>query len=189
MARKTKAAAPEAPVGIAAEAPMPVPVEPSTPPTPVEGQEDLATVLSRATGTANVALSTALLSDAVASLGLAQGHPRHGERSRAMLGLMAALEPRDGVEGALAASFAALHTGAMQCLRRAANADLPHEAAGRLRRDAIALLRTANETLAAVQGHRGGAVNQIVRVEHVHVAEGAQAIVGAIAGKGRGPRE
>ena len=190
-ARKPKAtAAPAKAQGATpVDAAVPVPVEPSTPPAPVEGQEGLATVLSRATGTANVALSTALLSDAVASLGLAQGHPRHGERSRAMLGLMAALEPRDGVEGALAASFAALHTGAMQCLRRAANTSLPPEVASRFRRDAVALLRTANETMAAVQEHRGGAVKQVVRVEHIHLAEGAQAVLAAVAGKGREPRE
>ncbi len=172
-----------------AQGPVPAPAEAvpaSAPATPAQAgqEEDLAAVLARATGSTDLALSTVLISDAVGSTGLRPGQQHHDGRLRAVSSLMKEFGPRDGVEGALAASFAALHTNALQLLRRAADAELPHEVAGRLRRDAVALLRTANEIVGAVQERRGRTTHQRVVVERVVVQEGGQAIVGTVAGGG-----
>ena len=70
------------------------------------------------------------------------------------------------------------------CAARPANTNLPPDVASRLRRDAVALLRTANETVATVQEHRGRATHQRVVVERVIVQEGGKAVVGAVANGG-----
>ena len=178
-----RASKPKAVAQAEAQAPVPVPVATPAAPAPVQ-EQDTRSPLHRVTGSDERALQNTLVSDAVASLGLPQDHPHHAERLRSVVGLMSALEPRDGVEGALAASFAALHANALQLLRRAANANLPPDVASRLRRDAVALLRTANETVAAVQEHRGRTTHQRVVVERVIVQEGGKAVVGAVANGG-----
>jgi hypothetical protein len=169
------------------EAAVPMPAVAVTP-APVAEQET-GTGLDAATGTHHRALQAALLRDVVAVLGLRPGTEAFEQRGAAALGLMASFAPRDGVEGMLAGQAAALNAAGMQALRRAVNPDLPPEIASRLQRAAANLLRAAAEMVAAIHSHRGGAVTQVVRVERVVVQEGGQAVVGAVAGGGRGRRE
>lgn len=88
--------------------------------------------------------------------------------------------PRDEVEGMLAAQAVALHAATMECLRRAMIPDQPGDFASKLRRDAVSCARAMAETCAALDRRRGKG-QQTVRVEHVTVQPGGQAIVGAVA--------
>ena len=90
------------------------------------------------------------------------------------------LEPQDEVEGMLAAQIVGLHAATMECLRRAMIPEQPGEVASKLRRDAVSCARAMAEMCAALDRRRGKG-HQTVRVEHVTVQSGGQAIVGAVA--------
>lgn len=88
-------------------------------------------------------------------------------------------KPRDELEGMLIAQMVATHNATMECFRRAAlseqtterrDANLGH--ANRLSRSYAALLQTLDK--------RRNQGQQTVRVEHVHVHAGGQAIVGPV---------
>ncbi len=153
-ARKPKAIAP-------AEAPVPA----SAP-----AEEEAGAALRRATGADNPNLQVALLTDLVGVLGVPPGSAAYTARGGAVIALASGLAPRDAVEGALAAQFAALHSAGMAALKQAANPALPPEVSGRLRRDAANLFRTSVEVVEAVEARRGNGARQRIVVEHVDKA-------------------
>lgn len=87
--------------------------------------------------------------------------------------------PRDEVEGMLAVQAVGLHAATMECLRRAMLPDQPGEFGSKLRRDAVNCARAMAEMCAALDRRRGKG-HQTVRVEHVTVQSGGQAIVGTV---------
>ncbi len=94
------------------------------------------------------------------------------------------LKPRDEAEGMLIAQMIGCHNAAMECFRRAMISEQPF--AGRQQNLSFAskLSRTFSLHMEALDKHRGKG-QQTVRVEHVTVNAGAQAIVGNVQG-GRG---
>jgi hypothetical protein len=101
-----------------------------------------------------------------------------------MLAMVAGVQPRNEVEGMLAVQMAATHVQALALMERAKRAQhLPQfEADGNM---AVKLLRTFTaQTEALAKLRRGG--SQTVRVEHVHVHAGGQAIVGNVSAPGGG---
>ncbi len=92
-----------------------------------------------------------------------------------------AFKPADEIEGMLGAQAMAAHHASMECSRRAMVPDQPFEAAQGFRKAAANASRTFVELLAALDRKRGKGGQQVVRVEHVHVHQGGQAIVGNIA--------
>jgi hypothetical protein len=80
----------------------------------------------------------------------------------------------------IAAQAMAAHHASMDCSRRAMLADQPFEAAQALRKAAANASRTFIELLSALDRKRGKGGQQVVRVEHVHVHSGGQAIVGNV---------
>jgi hypothetical protein len=97
----------------------------------------------------------------------------------AITGLQA-FAPADEIEGMLAAQAMAAHHASMECSRRAMIPDQPPEAAQALRKAAANASRTFVELLAALDRRRGKGGQQVVRVEHVHVHPGGQAVVGNV---------
>ena len=97
-----------------------------------------------------------------------------------------AFKPADEIEGMLAAQLMAMHHASMECSRRAMVQDQPYEFAQGFRKAAANASRTFVELLAALDRKRGKGGQQVVRVEHVHVHSGGQAIVGNIATSGHG---
>jgi hypothetical protein len=98
---------------------------------------------------------------------------------RALIGI----QPIGELEGMLAAQLIACHGAAMECYRRAMNSKLPARdyhlnQANKLSRTYATLLDTLNK-------HRGKG-QQKVTVEHVHVHQGGQAIVGHVENQGGG---
>ena len=93
-------------------------------------------------------------------------------------GLMG-IAPRDELEGMLAAQMFACHAAAMECYRRAMIPEQPHEGWKSQLSQANRLSRTYASLLEALNRHRGKG-QQKMTVEHVHVHEGGQAIVGNV---------
>lgn len=109
----------------------------------------------------------------------------------ASLAIIGAIGPADELESALAMQMAGCHSLGLEMIARAAQTDNHHNMIqyGNL---AVKLQRTFAAQIEALARLRGGA-NQSVRVEHVHVHAGGQAVVGNVAhpdgGGGRGRRK
>jgi hypothetical protein len=94
------------------------------------------------------------------------------------LALIEAIAPNDEIEGALAVQMAGTHTAAMAILgkwdaySRLQSMSLCAAAATRL-------MRAYTAQLEALRKLRHGA-SQHVRVEHVHISEGGQAVIGNV---------
>jgi Trk K+ transport system NAD-binding subunit len=99
-----------------------------------------------------------------------------------MLAVVSGVAPQNEVEGVLAVQIAASHHLAMTLLARVGRAEhIPVlESNGNM---ALKLLRISREHAEALAKLRRGG-SQTVRVEHVHVHSGGQAIVGNVAHPG-----
>ena len=100
-----------------------------------------------------------------------------------MLAMVKGMEPKDQVEAMLAAQMAAVHNATMTFARRLAHVDnIPQQDSAE--RAFNKLARTFAAQVEALKRYRTGG-EQTVRVEHVTVNEGGQAIVGNVS-QGRG---
>jgi hypothetical protein len=98
-------------------------------------------------------------------------------------GVIAALyeiQPRDELESKLAQQMIATHHASLKCLRLASLDGQSFEARDMNLRYATKLTRIYVEQMEALNKKRGGG-KQKMTVEHVHVYEGGQAIVGNVA--------
>ena len=112
------------------------------------------------------------------------------ERDRqlsATIAVLVGIAPKDELEGMMAAQLVAAHNAAMECYRRAMIAEQTFEGRRENLNQANKLSRTWAALLDALNKHRGKG-QQKVTVEHVHVHQGGQAVVGTIErpGGGRG---
>lgn len=104
-----------------------------------------------------------------------------------MLAVVKGIEPRDQVEAMLAAQMAAVHNATMTFARRLALVDtIPQQDSAE--RAFNKLARTFAAQVEALKRYRNDG-RQTVRVEHVTVNEGGQAIVGNVSHGGRGARK
>ena len=104
---------------------------------------------------------------------------------RATLHALMGIAPNDEIEGMLAAQLIACHHASMECYGRAMLPQQPFEGRRENLSQANKLSRTYATLLEALNRHRGKG-QQRVTVEHVHVHEGGQAIVGNVASPGGG---
>jgi hypothetical protein len=106
-----------------------------------------------------------------------------------MLAVIKGIEPRDQVEAMLAAQMAAVHMASMTFARRLAHVEnIPQQDSAE--RAFNKLTRTFAAQVAALKDYRSKG-EQKMTVQHVHVAEGGQAIVGNVntSKEGGGARE
>ena len=101
-----------------------------------------------------------------------------GRTGAAAAGL-AGIGPQDEIEGMIAAQLVACHNASMECYRRAMLPDISFDMRHGNLNSANKLSRTYSTLLEALNRHRGKG-QQKVTVEHVHVHEGGQAIVGNV---------
>jgi len=114
-----------------------------------------------------------------------RGNPPSERDINQVLAAVAGIGAKDEIERMLATQMVATHTAIITTLRRQKQSEtlLERERYGNL---AVKLLRTFTAQVEALQRHRGKG-QQHIRVEHVDVHAGGQAIVGAVtAGKGQG---
>src|SRR5689334_11440226 len=102
-----------------------------------------------------------------------------GRQLQAAISAMLGVKARDELEGMLGAQMIAIHNAAMGCLRRAMLKEQTFEGRRENLTQANRLVRSYAALLEALDKHRGKG-QQLVRVEHVHVHSGGQAIVGAV---------
>jgi hypothetical protein len=95
------------------------------------------------------------------------------------------IHPRDELEGMIASQLIAAHNAAMECYRRAMLSEQTLDGRRENLNQANKLSRTYTLLLEALNRHRGKG-QQKVTVEHVHVHEGGQAIVGHVEHKTEG---
>jgi hypothetical protein len=137
-------------------------------------REQLKTVL----GTA----SDAFVDMALHHLERAARMPGDGASEMAINGaiaMIAAKAPRDEIEAALALQMACTHMAALAVMSRIGGAGGGPQRIPGLASASAKLLRAFCTQLETYRRLRGGG-DQNIRVEHVHVHEGGQAIVGAI---------
>ena len=107
------------------------------------------------------------------------------QKRQAAIDALIGIGPRDELEGMLAAQLLACHNASMECYRRAMLGEQTFEGRRENLSQAGKLSRTYATLLEALNRHRGKG-QQRVTVEHVHVHEGGQAIVGNVAAPGGG---
>ena len=110
------------------------------------------------------------------------------ERDRqlsATIAVLVGIAPKDELEGMMAAQLVAAHNAAMECYRRAMIAEQTFEGRRESLNQANKLSRTWAALIDALNKHRGKG-QQKVTVEHVHVHQGGQAVVGTIERPGGG---
>ena len=110
------------------------------------------------------------------------------ERDRqlsATIAVLVGIAPKDELEGMMAAQLVAAHNAAMECYRRAMIAEQTFEGRRESLNQANKLSRTWAALTDALNKHRGKG-QQKVTVEHVHVHQGGQAVVGTIERPGGG---
>jgi hypothetical protein len=100
------------------------------------------------------------------------------ETLNGMIALVKGLEPKDTVEATLAAQMASVHVLTMTLARRLANTDTIQQQDS-AERALNKLARTFTTQIETLNRHRGKG-QQKVTVEHVHVHQGGQAIVGNV---------
>lgn len=93
---------------------------------------------------------------------------------------LAGVHPEDAMEGMIAAQLLAAHNSAMECYRRAMMTDQTFKGRQEALNQANKLSRTWSTLLAALDKRRGKGGQQKVTVEHFHVHQGGQAIVGNV---------
>jgi hypothetical protein len=168
--RKSRASAPRIKVASLDERGV---VEPDHPDTAV-----WSVALQAACGTTEVSLATALANQLLNALRSTGAEPVDEGVANAALAAMHAISPRDEIEAMLVSQMVATHSAAMDLVGRTRRAEY---------RDALVdygslatkLLRTYVSQLEALQRYRGKG-QQKVTVEHVHVHQGGQAIVGNV---------
>lgn len=108
-------------------------------------------------------------------------------KANAALALMDELKPSDGPEAMLAAQMVAVHYAAMQCFSKAMLDDQSFLSRDLNLKHGAKLSRIYAQQVEALDKHRRKG-QQTVVVEHVHVNDGGQAIVGMVQSSGPEPR-
>ena len=108
------------------------------------------------------------------------------DASNFIAAFMHGLKPRDEMEGVLIAQMAGTHNLIMEYMRRAVNPEQYLGAGEDYTNRAYRLMNIFLKQMEALEKYRGKTSQQKVIVEHVHINEGGQAIVGHIESKSRG---
>jgi hypothetical protein len=97
----------------------------------------------------------------------------------AALAMIEAAAPREEIEGALAVQMACTHTAAMAVLARLGGGYGSERRVAALGSAAARLLRAYTTQVEVLRRLRHGG-QQYVRVEHVHINDGGQAVIGNV---------
>jgi hypothetical protein len=111
--------------------------------------------------------------------------PTRDKQYSATVAALVGIGPKDELEGMMAAQLIAAHNAAIECYRRAMIGEQTFEGRRENLAQANELSRTYATLLEALNRHRGKG-QQKVTVEHVHVHEGGQAVVGIVENPERG---
>jgi hypothetical protein len=140
------------------------------------------TLLLNALGTTNTIFADGLLKQV--SRIAADGHDVAADKINFMVAVIGDIEPRDQMEAMLAAQMAAVHMATMSCAARLTSSERLYQVEA-AQKALNKLARTFATQMEALNRYRGKG-QQKMTVEHVHVHEGGQAIVGNVSKGGGG---
>jgi len=153
----------------------------------VNDPDDLKGALESIGGSQSDSWNNVVAAQALETLWLTNSH-KEAQQYSATVAALVGIGPRDELEGMLAAQLLAAHNAAMECYRRAMIGEQTFEARRENLSQANKLSRTYAVLLDALNRHRGQGQQKVI-VEHVHVHQGGQAIVGAVNSEGRGSKK
>jgi hypothetical protein len=145
---------------------------------PPIGQPDWWERLERALGTSSSDFVGAALDQLAAAARLPFGGISE-TAVNAALAIIEGAEPRNEVEAALAIQMACTHTAAMAVLARIGGGHGPDRSVAMMAAAASRLVRANAAQLEVYRRLKNGG-SQFVRVEHVHVNSGGQAVIGNV---------
>ena len=129
-----------------------------------------------------------LTDQTLSTLWLASKDEARNRQYSATLAALIGIAPQGEIEGMIAAQLVACHNASMECYRRAMIGEQTFEGRRENLCQANKLSRTYATLLESLNRHRGKGA-QKVTVEHVHVHEGGQAIVGNVEAPGETSQE
>ncbi len=134
-------------------------------------------------GSADKDFTYTLLKQAVEGLWVGNSMPQEevNKRVNMVFATMEGIRPQDEVEGMLAAQMLATHNATMECFRRSMLPEQAFEGRQASLSQANKLTRSYATLMDTLTRYRNkGASEQKVTVQHVHVHDGGQAIVGDV---------
>jgi hypothetical protein len=146
---------------------------------PSTRRNEVNRMFREAVGVKNTDLADHLLVQIATSMNWGQ-YSTDAEKFFGAIALMQEIKPTNVNETLLACQMIGVHHAAMRFLQLATLPDQTFEGKGANVSRATRLMRLFNEQSDAMAKLRGKTFQQKVRVEHVHVHEGAQAIVGSV---------
>jgi len=144
---------------------------------------DITTDPEKLAGTPSLDVARMVIEQSVETIPKSNVHDL-GSRLEAVCKSLEGLNPQTTLEGLLCAQMIGTHNLAMEFMRRSLHPQQTVETFTAQTDRAVRLMRMFVEQADALQKLRGKAGQQTVTVEHVHVHQGGQAIVGAV---GTGP--
>ena len=135
--------------------------------------------LKRIGGSMSDGFNNIIINQVISTLWASSTSETLDKQYQAVLAAMMGIEPRDEIEGMLAAQIVATHNAAMECYRRSMLDNQTFEGRRESLNQANKLTRSYATLMEALNRHRGKG-QQKVTVEHVHVHKGGQAIVGNV---------
>lgn len=158
-------------------------VRPPTPPSTNDGRGDVLTAkLTKAYGCKTIETALCLVNQIAAldhpSMSMDPG--RLAELRVTAMAQVGELQPASAIEAMLATQMVGTHKGAMLFLANATKPEADASVRDRNVVRATRLMSLFTEQLEAMAKLKGKGTHQRVVVEHVHVAAGGQAIVGAV---------
>ena len=149
-----------------------------------QGQKDpeakaaLLLEVQQASGVPDADAAGILIAQAAAMGALQAGTA--GEQLQTAMHMLGQIKPEGALQSMLAVQMIGVHNSAVRFLMRASEEGQTMEGADANVQRSVRLLRLFNEQLQALASLRGKTGQQKVTVEHVHVYEGGQAIVGSV---------
>lgn len=137
--------------------------------------------VSPASGSKSIDFTHVLANQALQTLWASPDKDQQDTQINYTLATLIGISPQDELEGMLAAQMIACHNASMECFRRAMLKEQTIEGRSMNLGQANKLTRSYSILMEALNKHRGKG-QQKVTVEHVHVHEGGQAIVGSVEG-------
>jgi hypothetical protein len=132
-------------------------------------------------GTANSKLQYLFLKQSVLAYGVKVFNKESvSEKLEYIYPAIQGIDPQDALEGMLSVQMVGVHNVAMECLGRAQLEEQTFPGRTANLQYATRLLQVFTAQMEALQRYRGKSTQQTVTVEHVHVHQGGQAIVGAV---------
>jgi hypothetical protein len=150
------------------------------PPIVIPQPRDRPGALKALGGSVSDSFNNIVTNQALAALWLGNSDEEaRAKQYQAVIAVMMGVKPKDELEGMLAAQLAATHHAAMESYRRAMIPEQTAYGHDASLKHGVKVSQVYAALLQALDKHRGKE-QQRVKVEHVHIYQGGQAIVGAV---------